>query len=384
MMKPHIWSEPAAFILGCIIGHGAALAQAPPSATYTLHVGDSPHSVANGVIFGGKSFWVAVVNPDASVVEKISRAGQVLAIAGVGGDPVEMAYDGANIWVTDYASSDVQVIDQRGVVVNIFYLPHGTNPEGIAFDGKYIWTANNGANTNSVSKFDVATQRLVATYPVGLAPDGVAYDGSYVWVTNSYGNDVWVLNRDTGQRIGAHPTGLFPLSIIYDGQNMWIGNGIGVNVGTQISAKSSLTKIRAADGAALGTFTIGNHVRGLVSDGASIWACNSNDNTVSRLRISDDALLGTYRTGKEPRSIAFDGANIWVANSGEDSVTILASEPIVRTASHCASATRRLAPAGRLACAYPITELAPVTGQAASAPVQGRRASAASSSLLLN
>jgi DNA-binding beta-propeller fold protein YncE len=367
----------AALVLGCI-GHGAALAASIPSETYTLLVGDSQRSVANGVFFDGKYIWAAVENPDGGVVEKISTQGEVLAIASVGSAPVEMAYDGANIWVTDYVSSDVQVINQSGIVVKIFYLAPSANPEGITFDGEYMWTANNGPNANSVSKFDAATQTLVATYPVGLLPDGVAYDGRYVWVTNSYSNNVWTLNRDSGQQIDSYSTGTFPLSIVYDGQNMWIGNGTGVNVGTQISGKGSLTKIRAADGTPLGTFTIGNHVRGLTYDGTSIWACNSNDNTVSRVRVSDVALLATYPTGKGPRAVAFDGANIWVANSGENSLTIIASEPIRRT-----TATAAQPPGGGVRL-NGLLAPNPITVPAAVPPAPGPRATAAALSELLN
>jgi hypothetical protein len=35
---------------------------------------------------------------------------------------------------------------------------------------------------------------------------------------------------------------------------------------------------------------------------------------VNKLRASDGALLGTYPVGSFPESVAFDGANIWVAN----------------------------------------------------------------------
>jgi hypothetical protein len=37
---------------------------------------------------------------------------------------------------------------------------------------------------------------------------------------------------------------------------------------------------------------------------------------VSKLRASDGALLGTFAVGTNPSALAFDGANIWVANFG--------------------------------------------------------------------
>jgi DNA-binding beta-propeller fold protein YncE len=299
-----------------------ALAATESVNIFTLTVG-APSSLATAVLFDGKSMWVALQNPGGGTLEKLSLSGTLLATASVGQVPIEMAYDGQNVWVTNYTSSTVSVVDQRGVLLKTISLP-AAMPEGIMFDGKYIWTANNGPGANSVTKIDAVAKTIVGTYSVGLSPDGVAFDGSHVWVTNSQNNNVWKIDRNSGTFVDGYQTGLFPLSIIFDGTNMWIGNGTGVNVGPAVPGTGSLSKIRAADGVNLGTFAVGNHVRGLVYDGASIWACNGNDNTVSRIRTGGVALLGTYPTGKSPRVVAFDGTNIWVANSGENTLTVIA------------------------------------------------------------
>ena len=286
---------------------------------YTLTVGDSSASFAQSIFFDGQYIWVGVQNPDGGALLKMTQSGTLLSTTGVGTTPIEMAYDGANIWVSDYTSSDVTVVNESGTVLATIPLP-GANPEGILFDGKDVWTANNGFDNgpyaNTVSKFDVSSISLMATYRVGLNPDGVAFDGTVIWVTNSYNNNVWTIDRNTGAHISGWGTGTYPLSIVYDGANMWIGNGI--NTG-------SVTKIRAADGAILGTYaTAGTTVRGLIHEGTSIWVCNSGSNTVSRLRADNVALLGTYATGPAPRSVAFDGTRIWVANSGANTLTVIA------------------------------------------------------------
>jgi DNA-binding beta-propeller fold protein YncE len=290
---------------------------------FTLVIGDSPSSTVNGVFFDGKYIWAAVQNPDGGVLEKMDTTGVILSTTGIGSAPLDMVFDGTNIWVTEYTSSDVRIVSQQGVPLKTISLPLA-DPEGIVFDGKYVWVANNGNGTDTVSKFDAASMTLINSYRVGRSPDGVAFDGANIWVTNSYNNNVWVLDRETGEQLAGYPTGIFPLSMAFDGSNMWIGNGTGVNVGPPVPGIGSLTKIRASDGANLGSFTIGNHVRGLVYDGTSIWACNANDNTVSRLRASNVALLGTYRTGSAPRAVAYDGTKIWVANSGENTLTVIA------------------------------------------------------------
>jgi hypothetical protein len=178
-----------------------------------------------------------------------------------------------------------------------------------------------------VSKFDISTRTLIATYPVGLDPDALAFDGTSIWVANTYSNAVWKIDRNTGVPLGGAAALLFPTSVIYDGTNIWVANGTGVNIGTSASQGiSSVERIRPSDSTILGNYTVGRLARDMVYDGTSIWVCNSNDNTVSRLRAADVALLGTYPTGIGPRGIAYDGFKIWVANSGQNALTVIAPQ----------------------------------------------------------
>jgi YVTN family beta-propeller protein len=64
----------------------------------------------------------------------------------------------------------------------------GNEPDGIAFDGTFIWVAN--AVSNTVSKIDPASNVVVATVDVEESPVGVAFDGAYIWVTNHVSNSV--------------------------------------------------------------------------------------------------------------------------------------------------------------------------------------------------
>ena len=59
-------------------------------------------------------------------------------------------------------------------------------------------------------------------------------------------------------------------------------------------------------------FGVGVAPGGLAFDGANIWVANLASGTVTRLRASDGATLGTFPAGPRPGSVAFDGANIYV------------------------------------------------------------------------
>jgi hypothetical protein len=99
------------------------------------------------------------------------------------------------------------------------------------------------------------------------------------------------------------PAGPNPVGIAFDGANIWIAN----------YGASTVTKVRANDGAALGAFATGNAPAGVTFDGASVWVTNSADNTVSKVRASDGKNLGTFPLpGVIPWWMTFDGASIWV------------------------------------------------------------------------
>jgi DNA-binding beta-propeller fold protein YncE len=91
-----------------------------------------------------------------------------------------------------------------------------------------------------------------------------------------------------------------PMGVSFDGANIWVANEFSNNV----------TKLRASDGATLGTFAVMRPF-GVAFDGANIWVTGGN---VTKLRASDGTVLGTFAVGEAPRGVAFDGANIWVAD----------------------------------------------------------------------
>jgi len=108
-----------------------------------------------------------------------------------------------------------------------------------------------------------------------------------------------------------------PWGAASDGANMWVTNHGGSHSG------ATVTKLRASDGALLGTFTVGITPSAITFDGANIWVTNTGSQTITKLRASDGAVVGSFRGGKKPNAIAFDGVNIWVANYGSNNLTKL-------------------------------------------------------------
>jgi hypothetical protein len=227
-----------------------------------------------------------------------------------GTNPAAIAFDGSNLWITNYTSNVVTKLRANdGVIVGTY--PTGTWSLGIAFDGANIWVVN--SNSNTLTKLQASDGTLVGTYPVGSSPSEAVFDGANIWVTNTWSNSVTELRATDGAVIGSYSTGANPKGITFDGTNIWVSN----------YGSNNMTELRASDGAVLGTFPLGTGPYGVAFDGLNVWAVNGGDNTVTKLRASDGALVGTYPVGHTPYFMAFDGSNIWVTNGADNTVTKL-------------------------------------------------------------
>ena len=99
----------------------------------------------------------------------------------------------------------------------------GPNPRYIAFDGANIWVTNGG--TNRVTKLRASDGQVLGTFAVGNGPQGIAFDGANIWVTNTNSNNVTKLRATDGQVLGTFAVGNGPQGIAFDGANIWVVNG---------------------------------------------------------------------------------------------------------------------------------------------------------------
>ncbi len=160
--------------------------------TDTIPVG----SGSIGVAVSPDGSRVYVTNLNSNTVSVIDTAtGQVTDTIPVGISPegVAVSPDGSRVYVTNQCASSsssnctngtVSVIDTASGLVTAS-IPVGSEPIGVAVspDGSHVYVTNFGSNT--VSVIDMATA-VTATIPVGTHPIGVAVssDGSHVYVAS--------------------------------------------------------------------------------------------------------------------------------------------------------------------------------------------------------
>ena len=219
----------------------------------------------------------------------------------VGSNPWGIAFDGINIWVTNYGSNNVTKL-RASDGANLGTFPVGPNPRGVAFDGINIWVTNSGAA--NVTKLRASDGANLGTFPVGPNPWGVAFDGTYIWVANSRSNNVTKLRTSDGADLGAFAVGTEPHGIAFDGANIWVANAV----------SNDVTKLRASDGASLATTNVCVNPEAVAFDGYRIWVSCRSGNAVWVL-LTDGSIRRGLQMAGGPTGVAFDGANIWVART---------------------------------------------------------------------
>jgi len=274
---------------------------------------------AYGLASDGTHIWIACWDDDVYEIN-ISNGALVRNITGLTG-PMSLVYDNVNgnIWVSSFSVPEVWKIKASSGEVLQTVTVGGDSPRGMAFDGTYVWVANEVAN--SISKV-LATTGAVTTYPISssscLYPFGVAYDGIYVRVTcpgsDSEIGAVIGLNAEGEQLQWAGFTWAFGISVASG--DVWVGSastGDGVNTLMEITGGGTgfyfFDNLFASyDVAAAGTYTWVTSFSGVGGQGE-----------VKKILASDGALVETYAVnansciGYTPNCIISDGqGNIWV------------------------------------------------------------------------
>jgi hypothetical protein len=102
------------------------------------------------------------------------------------------AFDGTYYWGGSFTADYVYRFTTAGSVVTSFAL---TNPYGIAWDGRYIWTLGG----DDVFRRRTTTGSVVASFKT---PDdmtwGRTFDNYYLWLTGTSGSRDFVFKVDVG------------------------------------------------------------------------------------------------------------------------------------------------------------------------------------------
>jgi DNA-binding beta-propeller fold protein YncE len=180
-------------------------------------------------------------------------------------------------------------------------------PQGIAFDGAKVWTANSFGSTLSIITPGAAIPWTVTNVNIALGsstPFGLLFDGTFIWATDVSANTVVKLDT-TGAILQTISGVAAPYHPVFDGTNVWVPN---------YNNPGALTVLRPASGAVLQVLT-GNGLSfpyQAAFDGERILVTNQVPSTVSLWKAADMTPLGSVSISSIPRGAASDGLNFWV------------------------------------------------------------------------
>lgn len=272
-----------------------------------------------GLAFDGSNMWVS--NYEDNTVTKFRAGdGQSLGTYNVGPNPCRMAFDGANMWVANLGNGTVSKLrasdgEPQTFIVNgqpqtsMFV---GREPASLAFDGENMWVA--AFQDWNVVKLKAKDGSLVGS--VGVQdPSGLAFDGTNIWVGNNSANGSVTKIAATGNPAVldvVHTGRSFVVSLAFDGTNLWALN----------SGSQCVTKLRLSDNSNQGCYGAGFNTVSVAFDGTSIWV--PSDTTIFKYRASDGTLLAAIPRGTAAANysnVAFDGANVWITSSTSNTVS---------------------------------------------------------------
>jgi hypothetical protein len=181
--------------------------------------GDITSAVANAVNVTGEVKSSAKIYGKVGEWELFKDVGEPISqFASPGTSPQGLAWDGTYLWNADNDTDQIYKLNTTGTIISQFASP-GTSPQGLAWDGTYLWNADNGAD--QIYKLNT-TGTIISQFASPYAyPQGLAWDGTYLWNADNDTDQIYKLNT-TGTIISQFASpGTSPQGLAWDGTYLW-------------------------------------------------------------------------------------------------------------------------------------------------------------------
>jgi YVTN family beta-propeller protein len=236
--------------------------------------------------------------------------------------------DGSRIYLSN-VDGDIKVfgVSPEGQVKGLFSIPlpaadaprrQQEIPAGLALarDGRRLYVVLN--LSNQLAEIDLATRKVLRSWPVGVAPYGVVLVGDKAYVSN-WGGRVPDADSLTG------PAGQ--------------GTRVRVDPVRHIANEGSVSVIDLAKGPLVSQIMVGLHSSALAAapDGRHVVVTNAGSDTLSVIDTRTDKVVETIWVksnpadlfGASPNALAFDpsGNTLYAANGTQNAIAVIRFHP---------------------------------------------------------
>ena len=241
---------------------------------------------------------VAVINiATGSVARRVEAGNKPKGVA------ISPGSDPAYIFVANSSDGTMSAIHVDNPAFSTFRGPWAgaTSPGDLVALPDHVWIVMSGSN--SVFRYDHATGTGTVSVPVGTDPYGIAANGRYLYVTNyggGTGNTVSVIDTTTSSvtstvtGVGLGPAGI---AITPDGTRAYVAN----------NAAGTVSVIRTSDNEVVGgPITVGSGPNGVAVSlaGDYVYVANIGSGTVSVIATATNTVVQTVTVGTNPFNVA--------------------------------------------------------------------------------
>ncbi len=275
----------------------------------TIAVGGSPFACTGD----GESIWTSTQGAN-QVVQVHASTGAVIGTWTGATNSTGIVAAAGKVFATSFTSpGNLYVLDPTlpPGAVTVAASNLGNNPEGLAFDGARLWTANFAGSVSIITP-QATTPYPVTTVTTGFTqPAGILYDGTNIWAADNGANKLFKLDGN-GAIIQTVTVGLGPGVPVFDGTNIWVPNLLA----------NSITVVQASSGNVVTTISTdaNNHLNGPVTasfDGERVLVTNQGGSSVTLFKAADLSLIANVATVFGTFAACSDRLNFWVS-SGSD------------------------------------------------------------------
>ena len=172
----------------------------------------------SGIAVGQGGVWVANSTND-SVSHIDPETGDVLAVIGVGDQPVDLVLDEQGLWVANAASGNVTLIDPDSDKAALS-IDVGNGPHAIAAGLDGIWVSD--LLDGTVTRIDPETKVVSLTVDIGGDPSGLAVGADFVVVSDGSLGSVFTIDP-VSSSMTKTPLGSQAGGLALEGRTAWVG-----------------------------------------------------------------------------------------------------------------------------------------------------------------